>query len=116
MPVPGGIPQGSVLSCTCFMVAINSITGSLTHDVKSALYVDDFTTYASGHFTHLNERRIQVVINRLQIWCNETGFVFSPSKTVAMHICCKKNCPKVAHGLSLNDDKSHVLMNRSILV
>ena len=67
MSVPGETPQGSVLSCMCFMVAINSITHSLTHDVKGALYVDDFTIYASDHITHIIEIRLHVAINRLQI-------------------------------------------------
>ena len=55
--------RGSVLSYTCVMVAINSITDTLTHDVKGALYVDDFTIYASDHITDIIEIRIRVVIN-----------------------------------------------------
>ena len=43
-----GTPQGSVLSCTCFLVAINEITDNLPPSSKSTLYVDDFAIYASG--------------------------------------------------------------------
>ena len=42
-PLIEGIPQGSVLSCTLFMIAINEITNSLPADIKTALYVDDLT-------------------------------------------------------------------------
>lgn len=98
-----GTPQGSVLSCTCFMIAIDGITRCLTDTVKGTLYVDDFTIYASGALTHTIERRLQVVINRLIKWTQETGFIFSPMKTVSMHICRKHNCGKTAHNLTIDN-------------
>ena len=45
-------PQGCVLSCTCFMVAINDIVSTPSENVKSTLYVDDFTIYTSGMVQH----------------------------------------------------------------
>ena len=48
--VPEGMPQGSVLSCTCFMLAMNSITENLPEYVNTTLYVDDFYIYTSGQF------------------------------------------------------------------
>ena len=96
-----GIPQGSVLSCTCFMVAVNDICTYLPANTSSVLYVDDYVMYASGSMPHMIERRLQTAINRLQEWGNRTGFTFSTSKTVAMHICKKRNCPKLAHNLSI---------------
>ena len=44
-----GVPQGSVLSCTLFSVAINGILSVLPADVHGSLYVDDFMIYCSGH-------------------------------------------------------------------
>ena len=44
-----GVPQGSVLSCTFFAVAMDSVVEKLTGTQgKVALYVDDLTIYASG--------------------------------------------------------------------
>ena len=43
--VPEGIAQGSVLSCTCFMVAINKINSNLPLMISSTFYVDDFCMY-----------------------------------------------------------------------
>ena len=43
-----GTPQGSVLSCTCFLIAINEIADSLPSLGKGTLYVDDFAIYASS--------------------------------------------------------------------
>ena len=96
-----GIPQGSVLSCTLFMVAIDGIGKELPPGVSSVLYVDDYAIYTSGSMPHMIERRLQVALNGLQRWCNRIGFKFSLSKTVAMHICKKQNYPKLAHNLDL---------------
>ena len=46
-----GIPQGSVLSCTCFMIAINEIANKLPPNLHKTVYVDDFAIYGSGE-TH----------------------------------------------------------------
>ena len=85
-----GVPQGSVLSCTLFAVAMNEVTRILPPNVKSALYVDDLAIYASGTKT-TSERQIQMAINRLSKWCNKTGFQFSAPKKISMHICRQRN-------------------------
>lgn len=101
--VPEGTPQGSVLSCTCFMVAINSIASTVSENVKATLYVDDFAIYASGSVPHILERRLQVTINKLQEWGLLTGYKFSADKTKTMHICRKHHCPKMVSNLTLNN-------------
>lgn len=98
-----GIPQGSVLSCTCFMVAMNTITDNIPQNVNSLLYVDDFTIFSSGLAPHSIERRLQITINGLERWSKMTGFSFSPGKCKAMHVCRKRNCPKLAANLTLNN-------------
>ena len=37
-----GVPQGSVLSCTLFPLAVNGLPSSVPDGVESFLYVDDF--------------------------------------------------------------------------
>ena len=99
--VEEGIPQGSVLSCSCFMIAMNDITQNLPFSVDSTLYVDDYAIFASGPDPRTIQRRLQVAINHLQTWSDRTGFRFSPEKTVSLHICRKRHCPKLAPDLSL---------------
>ena len=101
--VSEGIPQGSVLSCTLFLVAVSDITDGLPVGVKCALYVDDLTIYACGALTNLIERRLQLAINRLVEWSNTNGMSFSKPKTVAMHFCRKHNCPKIINTLTLDN-------------
>ena len=101
--LPGGVPQGSVLSCTLFLLTINSVATSLPVGIGSTLYVDDFAIYASGALTTMIERRLQTAVNRLSAWASTAGMTFSPSKTVAMHICRKHNCMKIVNTLTFNN-------------
>ena len=79
-----GLPQGSVLSVTCFALAINDITKQLSAEVQSTLYVDDFAIFTSAvNLAHSN-RSIQTSINRLQEWIKTKGMKFSSEKTVAI--------------------------------
>ena len=96
-----GTPQGSVLSCTCFLLAMHTIADGLPQNVQSSLYVDDFTIYASGSSCRFVERTLQNAISRLERWCGTTGFCFSAEKTRCMHICRVRGCPHTAHNLSL---------------
>ena len=105
--VEEGVPQGSVLSCTLFMIAINDVVKNFPVGVRSALYVDDLVIYMSGNSTNLLERQLQISINRLEQWCKKTGFIFSPAKTFAMHVCRKKRCPKMAHQFTMNNSPIH---------
>ena len=97
-----GIPQGCVLSCTLFLIAINTISLSLPNSVSSMIYVDDFTIYASGATTRSIERQLQLALRSLEKWSLRTGFSFSPAKTTSIHICRKHHCPKLAPSLTLH--------------
>ena len=85
-----GVPQGSVLSCTLFLLAINGIITNLPADVKAALYVDDLVIYSSSNNINSIERRLQITINRIQQWANNHGFQFSTEKTTALHFHRKR--------------------------
>ena len=97
-----GILQGSVLSCTCFLIAINEIAKNIGPSIGYSLYVDDFAIYSSGAVPHMVERRLQTAIHALQRWSQSCGLNFSAEKTVSMHICRKQNCPKINPNLTLN--------------
>ena len=98
-----GIPQGSVLNCSLFMIAINEICNVIPANVGHSLYVDDFAIYASGSQVHSIQRRLQTAISRLETWSREMGFKFSAVQTKSLHICRKHHCTKIAPLLSLYD-------------
>ena len=61
-----GLPQGSVLSVTLFVTAINEITKQLRSEVHCTLYVDDFTIFVSAATITHSTRIIQIAINNLE--------------------------------------------------
>ena len=79
-----GVPQGSVLSVTCFAVAINNILEAIPAPVKGSLYVDDFALYCTGYDAVSTCRYVQKAIDSVSKWADEHGFKFSTSKTVAI--------------------------------
>ena len=85
-----GVPQGSILSVTLFIIKINSIVDCISPDVDSSLYVDDFHICYRSRKMEIIERHIQLNLNRLQQWADENGFKFSKNKTVCMHFCHKR--------------------------
>ena len=80
-----GVPQGSVLSCTLFILALNDITANMPQGVQASLYVDDLMLFASSRFLPALSRCVQTAISRCENWATNHGFVFSPQKTVALH-------------------------------
>ena len=79
-----GLPQGSVLSVTCFAIAINNIAKQLSAGVKCALYVDDLVIFTTAKNTAHSSRLIQRSINKLTDWTKQKGMKFSIEKTVAI--------------------------------
>ena len=85
-----GVPQGNVLSCTLFSVAINDILKCIPYGVTGCLYVDDLLIYCSGRYLSSTERRIQTTINKVNEWATSNGFTFSSSKTTSIHFHRKR--------------------------
>ena len=79
-----GVPQGSVISCTLFSLAINNMLKNILQGIKSSLYVDDLLIYVSGVNQPSLERRLQLGVNRVNDWAETHGFKFSSSKTVSI--------------------------------
>ena len=44
-----GVPLGSVLSVTCFAVAINSVISEISSPVRASLFVDDLAIYCTAY-------------------------------------------------------------------
>ncbi|XP_069160418.1 uncharacterized protein [Procambarus clarkii] len=85
-----GVTQGSVLSTTLFLVALNGLLSSLPSGVFSALYVDDLTLCCQGDDSPLLQRRLQLAIDSVSSWAKGHGFKFSTSKTCAMTFTRKR--------------------------
>ena len=87
-----GVPQGGVLSCTLFSIAINTVVEVIrkSFGVTYSLYVDDKRiSFAAEDYAKAVDK-IQKVLDDLFQWSLQTGFRFSVDKTVWMVFHRKK--------------------------
>ncbi|GBO29721.1 putative RNA-directed DNA polymerase from transposon X-element, partial [Araneus ventricosus] len=86
-----GVPQGSVLSVTLFIVHLSQILHHLPSSVHGNLYVDDLQISCQGSNMNFIERQLQNAVNKLVAWCNNNGHSISPEKSRCVHFCRKRN-------------------------
>ena len=88
-----GVPQGSVLSTTLFLIAINDIVTALPPKVHASLYVDDFAIYAEDSNIPALQTLIQTAITATSTWASRHGFQFSTSKSCAVTFTRRRTIP-----------------------
>ncbi len=69
-----GVPQGSVLSITLFLIAVNGIVSTPPLGVRSSLCVDDLAIYSSGPSLPALHTLIQSAISSTSSWATTYGF------------------------------------------
>lgn len=90
-----GTPQGSPLSATLFLKAIDSVTKQINFPIKALLYADDLLIFRRGKHIQIIEKEIQKTIRKIEIWMEKTGFTLSTAKTKAIHFTkMRKNHPQ----------------------
>ena len=75
-----GLPQGSPLSSTLFLVFINDLPDILK--IEKALYADDLAMWTTSKFSCLNRRRINQSLDLLGNYCDEWKLTVNTTKTV----------------------------------
>ena len=79
-----GVPQGSVLSPTLFMILINDILPAPPRNLKYSLYADDVAIWHSSPNARFSASRVQLALDSLQEWSDEWGFKFSELKSTVV--------------------------------
>ncbi|KAL4096826.1 hypothetical protein QTP88_021709 [Uroleucon formosanum] len=76
-----GIPQGSSLAVTLFLLAINDIDETIKVPVKANLFADDFNIFYRSNNLKTVQELLQISANSLSDWSKKTGFSFSNLKS-----------------------------------
>jgi len=84
-----GIPHGSPLSGTLFLVAINDILSGIPYPVKPLLFEDDLSIHMQSGCARHVPRILQSVIGLIEEWLSSRGYRILLSKT-EMIICIWK--------------------------
>jgi len=84
-----GIPQGSVLSVTLFIIKIDSVAKLIPPDSRflASLYIDDLQISYSHPDIAVVGHKLQETLDSVAMWATRNGFKFSTMKTKAVHFC-----------------------------
>lgn len=81
-----GIPQGSVIAPTLFLICMQSIFKNIPSNVFVLVYADDITIITFHCFKALARKRLQIAVNSISRWAEDHGFLLSPEKSQILHI------------------------------
>lgn len=84
-----GIPQGSSLSVTLFIIAINELPSIISPPLKTIMFADD--SYCKGRNINTSKTIMQNAINEISKWEKFTGFKFGPAKSKSILFTYKRN-------------------------
>ena len=88
-PIKAGVPQGSVLGPTLFLVFINDIVRNLKATVK--LFADDTSLYLCLDNTQERANIINSDLNKIADWSKSWKVTFNPAKTELINFTRKRN-------------------------
>jgi ribonuclease HI len=82
-----GVPQGSVLSVTLFMIKVDQLAEMIPAENRfmSSLFVDDLQISYSHSDLNIIKQKMQTCLNNITQWSNKNGYKFSIAKTNAIH-------------------------------
>ncbi|XP_062542164.1 uncharacterized protein LOC134210157 [Armigeres subalbatus] len=80
-PLENGVPQGSVLSVTLFLIAMQPIFRVIPTKVNILLYADDILLVVHGKKNEGLHRKLHAAVNAVNKWARSVGFTISPSKS-----------------------------------
>ena len=75
-----GLPQGSALSCTLFLVYINDLTKHL--NVSKALFADDLVIWTTDKYPILSRTKLNRALLNISVFCNLWKLKVNIQKTV----------------------------------
>ena len=79
-----GLPQGSVLSPTLFLIMINDLFQHSSSLIKHSIYADDVAVWTTNRDINLAYTHMQNALDDISTWCEQWGLEISHTKTMAV--------------------------------
>ena len=80
-----GVPQGSVISVTIFLLTMNKADNCVIDPIRSFTFADDKTIFILGNDISEMENELQHSVDLAVEWSEANGFRFFSGKTVLVH-------------------------------
>lgn len=112
--IKNGVPQGSCISVTLFLLAINDLQEHIQAPVNTTIFADDVTIFVTGKNIKTSEKLLQQTLDKLVTYTKTSGFKFSQSKSQAI-VFSKSNKKQQVLELKLNNEKIEVVKQIKIL-
>lgn len=89
-----GIPQGSPLSVTLFLIAFEDISKIISQqkNIKHCLYADDLFLLSDSKQIRDIENSFKNALSAIDAWSQHSGAFISFEKCKHLHVCKKHNC------------------------
>ena len=102
LPVPCGVPQGSVLGPLLFLAYINDVELEIKN-VNAYMFADDLALVSSGHDVRRVTRLLQDDTNAVSAWCALNRLTVNTDKTKVLWVYPRRNPPDITEAsITLN--------------
>ncbi|XP_062539135.1 uncharacterized protein LOC134207424 [Armigeres subalbatus] len=82
-----GVPQGSVIAVTLFLVAMEGVFADLPKEIFIVVYADDIVLIAVGKRLKALRRKAQAAVKKVALWAQNSGYRIAADKCARIHIC-----------------------------
>ncbi|XP_062541937.1 uncharacterized protein LOC134209937 [Armigeres subalbatus] len=86
-----GVPQGSVIAVTLFLIAMEGVFDRLPKGIYILVYADDVLLVVTGKHPKATRRKLQAAVNDIAKWAKSAGYVMSAAID-KIPIPIKKTC------------------------
>lgn len=84
-----GVPQGTVIAVTAFLIRMTEVEAFIPEGVELKLYADDILLKTTGRKAGEVRTRSQKGVQAVETWAVLYGFQLSASKSELLHVCRK---------------------------
>ena len=109
LEIKRGVPQGSVIAPTLFLLFINDLLESILF-CKSYAYADDTIFVGSSHNLQQLEIKCNEDLSYINEWCNKNGMVINHNKSHFLLVNSTKNIKLYVDGEELQKKSSTKLL------
>jgi hypothetical protein len=95
-PITAGVPQGSVLGPTLYILFTSDLPTSNNKNILTTTFADDTAILFSHSHIPTIHRTLQQQINKITDWCNDWGIKLNESKSCQITFTLRRNtCPPI---------------------